>query len=333
MGEAGKEWRGTRNTRASSSGTDSRTGTEQLKHAGSRQPSWGWEEGKGRAEVGRLGGKGTRGRGLAQRVARVSLSAPRTGSRGQRGGSHPDMAAAGMKKLTALTTFAALSVRAVAEEEAPQKTMKPTQLPIYNVPSLHSKYIEEQPGHLQTRITSIRTTACHYFGWCKDVYVWMKNGIMDTVQFGKDAYVYLKNPPQDFLPKIGVITASGLVGFISAKKGSKFKKIAYPLGLTALGASVCYPAQAVVITKVTGKKVYAASQGVYEVLASLWRENYTQKETEFKEEVKVGFWPKKVVCSALIFVSGQRVAYSLWSSWTQVQCLLLFILGGKLSFC
>ncbi|XP_068963253.1 MICOS complex subunit MIC27-like isoform X2 [Petaurus breviceps papuanus] len=102
-----------------------------------------------------------------------------------------------------------------------------------------------------------------------------------------DAYVYLKNPPEDFLPKIGVITASGLVGLISAKKGSKLKKIAYPLGLAALGASVCYPAQAVVITKITGKKAYATSQWIYEVLGSLWTESYTQKETEHKEEVKL----------------------------------------------
>ncbi|XP_043829805.1 MICOS complex subunit MIC27 isoform X2 [Dromiciops gliroides] len=217
----------------------------------------------------------------------MSLSAPRTGSQGWRGGSHPDMAAVGMKKLAALPAFVSLRVHAIAEEKGPKKSLKPTQLPIYNVPSLHSQYIEEQPGRLQMGIASIRTTAWHYVGWCKGFYVWMKNGIKDTVQFGKDAYVYLKNPPQDFLPKIGVITASGLVGLISAKKGSKFKKIAYPLGLTALGASVCYPAQAVVITKVTGKKAYATSQWIYEVLGSLWTENYTQKETELKEEMKL----------------------------------------------
>nr|XP_020820185.1 MICOS complex subunit MIC27 isoform X2 [Phascolarctos cinereus] len=197
------------------------------------------------------------------------------------------MAAAGMKKLAALTTLTSLNVYAIAEEEPSAKPLKPTQLPIYNVPCLHSKYIEEQPGRLQTGIASVRTTACHYVGWCKGVYVWMRNGIRDTVQFGKDAYLYLKNPPQDFLPKIGVITASGLLGLISAKKGSKFKKIAYPLGLTALGASVCYPAQAILITKVTGGKAYATSQWIYEVLGSLWTENDTQKETELKEEVKL----------------------------------------------
>ncbi|XP_036596061.1 MICOS complex subunit MIC27 isoform X2 [Trichosurus vulpecula] len=216
------------------------------------------------------------------------------------------MAAAGMKKLAALSTFASLNVYAIAEEEAPQKPLKPTQLPIYNVPSLHSKYIEEQPGRLQTGIASVRTTACHYVGWCKGVYVWMKNGIMDTVQFGKDAYVYLKNPPQDFFPKIGVITASGLVGLISAKKGSKFKKIAYPLGLTALGASVCYPAQAIVITKVTGKKAYATSQQIYEVLGSLWTQNYTQQGTKLKEVKLRG--DVKLDAPATVTVTESRVS-------------------------
>uniref|UniRef100_A0A8C8U8N6 MICOS complex subunit n=1 Tax=Peromyscus maniculatus bairdii TaxID=230844 RepID=A0A8C8U8N6_PERMB len=123
-------------------------------------------------------------------------------------------------------------------------------LPIYTAPPLHSKYVEEQPGYLQMGFASIRTTTVRYIGWCKGVYIFMKNGIMDTVQFGKDAYVYLKNPPQDFLPKMGVITASGLMGLVSARKGSRFKKIAYPLGLASLGATVCYPAQSVIIAKV-----------------------------------------------------------------------------------
>ncbi|KAB0397391.1 hypothetical protein E2I00_014714, partial [Balaenoptera physalus] len=122
-------------------------------------------------------------------------------------------------------------------------------LPIYTAPPLQSKYVDEQPGHLQMGFASIRTTTARYIGWCKGVYVFVKYGIMDTVQFGKDAYVYLKNPPRDFLPKIGVITVSGLAGFISARKGSRFKRIAYPLGLATLGATVCYPVQSVIIAK------------------------------------------------------------------------------------
>lgn len=35
----------------------------------------------------------------------------------------------------------------------------------------------------------------------------------------EDAYVYLKNPPPEFLPKIGVITIAGLAGVVLARKG------------------------------------------------------------------------------------------------------------------
>jgi hypothetical protein len=112
---------------------------------------------------------------------------------------------------------------------------------------------------------------------------------METVQFGKDAYVYLKNPPQDFLPKLGVITVSGLAGVISARKGSRFKKIAYPVGLATLGATVCYPAQSIIIAKVTGKKAYDTSQQLYEAVKSLWtKSNKKDPYSEPEEKTKVG---------------------------------------------
>ncbi|XP_036894233.1 MICOS complex subunit MIC27 [Sturnira hondurensis] len=202
------------------------------------------------------------------------------------------MAAVRMAKLTttpAGLTFASISVHAAKEEESKKQLVKPEQLPIYTSPPLQSKYVEEQPGNLQMGFASIRTTTGRYIGWCKGVYVFVKNGIMDTVQFGKDAYVYLKNPPRDFLPKMGVITVSGLAGLLSARKGSRFKKIAYPLGLATLGATVCYPVQSVIIAKVTGKKAYATSQQIYEAVKSLWTKN-NKKELlpEPTEKTKLG---------------------------------------------
>ncbi|KAM9180712.1 MICOS complex subunit MIC27 isoform 2-T6 [Dugong dugon] len=195
-----------------------------------------------------------------------------------------------MGKLTAMPTgliCASIVVRA-AKEESKKQLVKPEQLPIYTAPPLQSKYVEEQPGHLQMGFASIRTTTGHYIGWFKGVYVFVKNGIMDTVQFGKDAYVYLKNPPGDFLPKIGVITVSGLAGLVSARKGSRFKKIAYPLGLATLGAAVCYPVQSVIIAKVTGKKAYATSQQIYEAVKSWTKSNQKETLPEPKEKTKVG---------------------------------------------
>lgn len=186
------------------------------------------------------------------------------------------MAAMRMGRLTTLPASlicTSVIVHASKEKESKQQLIRPEQLPIYTAPPLQSKYVKEQPGQLQMGFASIRTTTGHYMGWCKGVFVFVKNGIVNTVQFGKDAYGYLKNPPQDFLPKVGVITVSGLAGLFSARKGSRFKKIAYPLGLATLGVSVCYPAQSVVIAKVAGKKAYATSQQIYEAVKSLWSKN------------------------------------------------------------
>ncbi|KAM6413242.1 MICOS complex subunit MIC27 isoform 2-T2 [Rhynochetos jubatus] len=159
--------------------------------------------------------------------------------------------AAKVAKLAAVSSglpFAGIAVYAT-EKESKGQLVKPSQLPIYCPPPLKSKYIEEQPGHLQKQFSSVRQTTGRYVGWCKDAFVFVKNGIMDSVQFGKDAYVYLKNPPPEFLPKVGVITISGFAGLVLARRDSRFKRIAYPLGLTTLGISVCYPAQSVVIAK------------------------------------------------------------------------------------
>ncbi|XP_009286390.1 PREDICTED: MICOS complex subunit MIC27 [Aptenodytes forsteri] len=190
-------------------------------------------------------------------------------------------------KLAALSSglpFACITVYAATEKESKDQLMKPNQLPIYCPPPLKSKYIEEQPGYLQKQFSSVRQTTGRYIGWCKDAFVFVKNGIMDSVQFGKDAYVYLKNPPPEFLPKVGVITVSGLAGVVLARKDSRFKKIAYPLGLTALGISVCFPAQSVIIAKVTGKKLFAASHQTYEAVRSLWakKEDVTKLQQESK---------------------------------------------------
>ncbi|NXE23065.1 MIC27 protein, partial [Ardeotis kori] len=190
-------------------------------------------------------------------------------------------------KLAAVSSalpFACITVYAAPERESKGPLVKPSQLPIYHPPPLKLKYVEEQPGHLQKQFSSVRQTTGRYIGWCKDAFVFVKNGITDSIQFGKDAYVYLRNPPPEFLPKVGIITISGLAGMVLARKDSRFKKIAYPLGLTTLGISVCYPAQSVVIAKVTGKKLFSASHQVYEAVRSLWakKEDVTKLQQESK---------------------------------------------------
>ncbi|XP_054853062.1 MICOS complex subunit MIC27 isoform X2 [Eublepharis macularius] len=170
---------------------------------------------------------------------------------------------------------ASINVYAAAEEEPTSQLVKTHQLSIYNAPPLKSRYIDEKPGRLQTGISSVRKKTGYYIDGSKNAYFFIKNGILSSVQFGKDIYVYLKNPPPEFLPKVGAITISGLTGLVLARKGSRFRKIAYPLGLCTLCISLCYPAQSVVIAKVTGKKIYSASHKTYEAIGSLWTKRST----------------------------------------------------------
>ncbi|XP_059714913.1 MICOS complex subunit MIC27 isoform X2 [Haemorhous mexicanus] len=195
--------------------------------------------------------------------------------------------AAKVAKLAAVSSglpFICITVYAATEKESKSQLVKPDKLPIYSAPPLTSRYIEEQPGLLQQQLTALRRSTGHYFGWCQSLYVFIKNGIKDSIQFGKDAYVYLNNPPPEFVPKAAVITVSGLAGVVLARKGSRFKKIVYPLGLTAVGYSVCYPAQSVVIAKVTGKKLLCASHQTYEAVRSLWADKETV--TKLQQESK-----------------------------------------------
>lgn len=65
---------------------------------------------------------------------------------------------------------------------------------------------------------------------------------------------------------------------VSARKGSRFKKPAHPLGLVTVGATVCHPVQPVITTKVTGEKANATSQQIHETVESLWTKQQ-QKES------------------------------------------------------
>ncbi|NXN33080.1 MIC27 protein, partial [Nycticryphes semicollaris] len=228
-------------------------------------------------------------------------------------------------KLAAVSSglpFACITVYAAAEKETKSQLIKTNQLPIYCPPPLKSKYVEEQPGHLQKQLSSVRQTTGRYIGWCKDAFVFVKNGIMDSIQFGKDAYVYLRNPPPEFLPKVGVITISGLAGVVLARKDSRFKKIAYPLGLTTLGISVCYPAQSVVFAKVTGKKLFSASHRTYEAVQSLWakKEGVTKLQQEAKSVMQEDKKKKEITSttpeSAVESRSFNRTQSSPTESWS-----------------
>uniref|UniRef100_A0A8D0MHQ1 MICOS complex subunit n=1 Tax=Sus scrofa TaxID=9823 RepID=A0A8D0MHQ1_PIG len=190
---------------------------------------------------------------------------------------------------------ASVKGHAAKEEDAKKQLMKPEQLPITTKPPLRSRYAEEQPGCLPRALIHSTATG-RYFGWCKGVSVFVKNRSTGAVQFGKGGCVYAKNLPGNVLPKMGGISASALVGFVSARRGSRFRKIASATPRPGTGhlrsnglLPCCCPVQLVITAKVTGKKAYATSQQIYEAVKSLWTKQQQQRViSDPKEKMKLG---------------------------------------------
>ncbi|XP_061691779.1 MICOS complex subunit MIC27 isoform X2 [Syngnathoides biaculeatus] len=129
--------------------------------------------------------------------------------------------------------------------------------------------VADQPGVIENGLTTAREGLLPFVHVVKEAYVSVKRGSVNLYHAGEDMYYYLKDPPPGFLPRFGTITMAGLLGMFLARKGSRLKRIAVPLGLMSAGASVCYPAQAVAVFKVTSKKMYAAGQWSRAALGSL----------------------------------------------------------------
>ncbi|XP_074530335.1 MICOS complex subunit MIC27 [Halichoeres trimaculatus] len=152
-----------------------------------------------------------------------------------------------------------------------------------------AQFVPEDPGFIQRGLTTAREGVLPFALAVKGACVSVKTGTVNLYHAGEDVFYYLKDPPPGFLPRFGTITMAGLLGMFLARKGSRFKRVAVPMGLMSVGASLCYPAQAVGVLKVTGKKVYAVGQwsgaAVSSLLASKPQEPVAKEVTASQPEV------------------------------------------------
>ncbi|KAF4073405.1 hypothetical protein AMELA_G00258390 [Ameiurus melas] len=163
--------------------------------------------------------------------------------------------------------LASFRVYAVTEEKA-EEQISPRELCIYSAEPPALRYAEEKPGHLQTGFGLMRAGLHPYVRAVQNTCTSIKVSAISLYRAGQDTYYFLRDPPPGFLPRVGVITVSGLAGLILARKGSRFKRIGVPLALITLGTAVCYPTYTVGVAKVTGKRVYAAGSSVASALKS-----------------------------------------------------------------
>ncbi|KAM4555665.1 LOW QUALITY PROTEIN: MICOS complex subunit MIC27-like [Odontesthes bonariensis] len=151
------------------------------------------------------------------------------------------------------------SVRVYTVIEAPTGIVSREKLNIYTpLPgSAQAKFVPLSPGIIERSLTTTREGVLPLVQAVKGVCISVKRGSVNLYHAGEDAYYYLIDPPRIFCPDLVPITMAGLLGMFLTRKGSQFKRLAVPLSLMSAGASVCYPAQAVAVLKVTGKKVCA----------------------------------------------------------------------------
>ncbi|XP_036380181.1 apolipoprotein O, a isoform X1 [Megalops cyprinoides] len=189
--------------------------------------------------------------------------------------------------LLSVTVFA-------ATEDKNDPTLRTDELSLYTTPQQKFRYVEPEAGQLEQGVSQLRKAAEPYTTWCQQtglavaekvqgVYGELKPKVESTIQFGKESYDYLRDPPSGFYPRVGVIGFAGILGLFFAR-GSRIKKLIYPTGLMALAASMYYPQQAASIAKVTGDTLYEWSLQGYVTMESLWKGKPTTKQLKEKSE-------------------------------------------------
>ncbi|XP_017315187.1 MICOS complex subunit MIC27 [Ictalurus punctatus] len=187
--------------------------------------------------------------------------------------------------------LASFRVYAVTEEKT-QEQISPRELCIYSAEPPALRCAEEKPGHLQTGFGLMRAGLQPYVRAVQNACTSIKVSTISLYRAGQDTYHFLRDPPPGFLPRVGVITVSGLAGLILARKGSRLRRIAVPLALITVGTAVCYPTYTVGVAKVTGKRVYAAGSSVASALKSKPKEEGIVPDTSLKHAAEVAPVPE-----------------------------------------
>ncbi|KAL0994234.1 hypothetical protein UPYG_G00119650 [Umbra pygmaea] len=191
--------------------------------------------------------------------------------------------AATVVKLAAIPAaigLASIRVYAMSEDKSESVLLSPRELSIYARDPCTMPCLDEQPGALESGLGVVRVGLQPYVRTVKNAYTSVKVGAVTVYTAGQDTYEFLRSPPPGFIPRVSVITVSGLAGLILARKGSHLKRLGVPLGMATLGTAVCYPTQTVGVVKVTGQKMYAASQYTTSSLVSLFKSK--QKEVNLQ---------------------------------------------------
>ncbi|XP_007493475.1 MICOS complex subunit MIC26 isoform X1 [Monodelphis domestica] len=169
------------------------------------------------------------------------------------------------------------------KEKRDKCSVRVDELSLYSIPNFESKYVEEPRSPLEEGISQLRKYAGPYTYWFQDAYNKTKPTVDAAIQQGIASCEILQNPPPGFLPRLGVIGFSGILGYFFAR-GSKLKKLVYPIGFMSITASVYYPQEAFEFAQVNGEKLYDWGLRVFIILEDVWKTYFKMDANQEKAE-------------------------------------------------